>query len=173
LNRYFVGRGCNLGDRLATLRSAIDELAGSLRVELRGRSEIWETSPLGPGTGPFLNAVVEVFSELEPEALLVRLREIEVRHGRIRRERWGDRTLDLDLLCGFDADGREVVWNTATLTLPHPGVGERDFVLRPLLDIDAGLIVGGRNCAEQLAGLGDDQRTLLRRVDRPSDGSQT
>jgi 2-amino-4-hydroxy-6-hydroxymethyldihydropteridine diphosphokinase len=162
LNRYFVGLGCNLGDRLATLRSAIDELAGSFEVELRGRSQIWETSPLGPGTGPFFNAAVEVFSDLDPEALLVRLREIEVRHGRIRRERWGDRTLDLDLLCAFDAGGREVVWNTAMLTLPHPGVGERDFVLRPLLDIDAGLVVGGRNCAEQLAGLGEEQRTLLR-----------
>jgi 2-amino-4-hydroxy-6-hydroxymethyldihydropteridine diphosphokinase len=167
VNRYFVGLGCNLGDRLATLRSAIDELAASPGVELRRRSNIWETRPLGPGTGPFLNMAVEVVSELEPEALLERLREIEIRHGRIRRERWGDRTLDLDLLCAFAADGREVIRDTATLTLPHPGVGERDFVLRPLLDIDAGLIVGGRNCAEQLAGLVDAQRTLLRRMDQP------
>lgn len=166
MTRYFVGLGCNLGDRLATLRSAIDELAASRGVELLRCSDIWETRPLGPGSGPFLNAAVEVFADLEPEALLVRLREIEVRHGRIRRERWGDRTLDLDVLCAFDVDGREVVRDTATLTLPHPGVGERDFVLRPLVDIDAGLIVGGRNCAEQLAGLADDQRTLLRRVDR-------
>jgi 2-amino-4-hydroxy-6-hydroxymethyldihydropteridine diphosphokinase len=164
LIRYFVGLGCNLGDRLATLRSAIDQLAGNPDVELRRCSDIWETRPLGPGSGPFLNAAIEVFSELEPEALLATLREIEVRHGRIRRERWGDRTLDLDLLCAFDADGREVVCDTATLTLPHPGVGERDFVLRPLLDIDAELVVGGRNCAEQLAGLAEDQRTLLRRI---------
>jgi 2-amino-4-hydroxy-6-hydroxymethyldihydropteridine diphosphokinase len=165
LIRYFVGLGCNLGDRLATLRSAIDQLAGNPDVELRRCSDIWETRPLGPGSGPFLNAAIEVFSELEPEQLLAALREIEVRHGRIRRERWGDRTLDLDLLCAFDADGREVVCDSATLTLPHPGVGERDFVLRPLLDIDAALVVGGRNCAEQLAGLAEDQRTLLRRVD--------
>lgn len=164
-NRYFVGLGCNLGDRLATLRSAIDELAASPGVELRGRSNIWETRPLGPGSGPFLNAAVEVVAELEPELLLVRLREIEVRHGRVRRERWGDRTLDLDLLCAFDADGREVICDTATLTLPHPGVGERDFVLQPLLDIDPGLVVGGRNCAERLAGLADDQRTLLGRIE--------
>jgi 2-amino-4-hydroxy-6-hydroxymethyldihydropteridine diphosphokinase len=164
MNRYFVGLGCNLGDRLATLHSAIDELAASPGVELRGRSDIWETRPLGPGSGPFLNAAVEVLTDLEPEALLVRLREIEVRHGRIRRERWGDRTLDLDLLCAFAADGREVICDTATLTLPHPGVGERDFVLQPLVDIDPGLVVGGRKCAEQLAGLADEQRTLLRRI---------
>jgi 2-amino-4-hydroxy-6-hydroxymethyldihydropteridine diphosphokinase len=166
--RYFVGVGCNLGDRLASLRSAIDELAESPGVELHGRSGIWETRPLGPGSGPFLNAAVEVISELAPEALLERLRAIEIRHGRIRRERWGDRTLDLDLLCAFTVDGREVVCDMPTLTLPHPGVGERDFVLQPLLDIDGQLRVGGVDCAERLAALTDDQRTLLRRVDQPA-----
>lgn len=163
--RYFVGLGCNLGDRLATLRSAIGDLAGIPGVELRGRSDIWETRPLGPGSGPFLNAAVEVFAELEPEVLLERMREIEVRHGRIRRERWGDRTLDLDMLCAFDPDGRELACETDTLTLPHPGVCERDFVLGPLLDIDPELVVGGRSCAQQLAGLSDAQRTLLRRFE--------
>jgi 2-amino-4-hydroxy-6-hydroxymethyldihydropteridine diphosphokinase len=165
VTRYFVGVGCNLGDRLATLRSAIDDLGAIPGVQLRGRSAVWETRPLGPGSGPFLNAAVELCSEHEPERLLAALREIEVRHGRVRRERWGDRTLDLDLLCAFDDDGREIIRDTATLTLPHPGVGERDFVLRPLLDIDAGLVVGGRNCADLLVGLTDNQRTILRRVE--------
>jgi 2-amino-4-hydroxy-6-hydroxymethyldihydropteridine diphosphokinase len=165
--RYFVGVGCNLGDRLATLHAAIDELAADPSVALRGRSGIWETRPLGPGSGPFLNAAVEVVSELEPEALLERLRALEIRHGRIRRERWGDRTLDLDLLCGFADDGRELVCDTPNLTLPHPGVGERDFVLQPLVDIDPDLQVGGFGCAERLASLADDQRTLLRCVDPP------
>jgi 2-amino-4-hydroxy-6-hydroxymethyldihydropteridine diphosphokinase len=164
--RYFVGIGCNLGDRLATLRAAIEELAESPGVVLRGRSDIWETRPLGPGSGPFLNAAVEVITNLEPAALLERLRAIEIRHGRIRRERWGDRTLDLDLLCGFMTDGREIVCDTPSLTLPHPGVGERDFVLQPLVDIDAQLRVGGVGCADRLAALAEDQRTLLRRVDQ-------
>ena len=130
-----------------------------------GLSAIWETSPLGPGSGPFLNAAVELVGALEPEALLQRLRAIEILHGRIRRVRWGDRTLDLDLLCAFTDDGHEVVCDTDAVTLPHPGVNERDFVLQPLLDIDPQLRVRGVGCAERLAALTDDQRTLLRRVD--------
>jgi 2-amino-4-hydroxy-6-hydroxymethyldihydropteridine diphosphokinase len=162
--RYFVGLGCNLGDRLETMHRAIGELAASPGVELRGRSAIWETSPLGPGSGPFLNAAVEIVGDVQPEFFLQRLRAIEIQHGRIRRERWGDRTLDLDLLCAFTDDGREVVCDTDAVTLPHPGVTERDFVLQPLLDIDPQLQVGGVSCAERLAALAEDQRTLLRRV---------
>lgn len=164
MNRYFVGLGSNIGDRLGTVRSAIEEIGRISGVELGKRSHVWETRPMGPGSGPFVNAAVEVVCELEPRELLERLREIEIRHGRVRRERWGDRTLDLDLLCGFADDGRELVCEDPGLTLPHPGVLERDFVLQPLLDIDARLRVGGASCAETLAALPENGRTLLRRL---------
>lgn len=164
MNRYFIGLGSNLGDRVATIRSAIEELAETPGIALGGRSQLWETHPLGPGTGPFVNAAVELFSQLEPRAMLERLREIEVRHGRVRRERWGDRTLDLDFLCAFADDGAEITCDEDGLTLPHPGVLERDFVLRPLVDIDAQLRVRGSSCAEALADLADERRTLMGRV---------
>ena len=164
-SRYFVGVGSNLGDRIATVNRAIEQIGASSGIELGGRSQLWETRPLGPGSGPFINAAVEVFAEIDARGVLERLREIEIRHGRVRRERWGDRTLDLDLLCAFDGDGGEIRCEEEGLTLPHPGVMERDFVLRPLLDIDPRLLVRGGSCAERLAALGDDQRTILRRVD--------
>ncbi len=162
--RYFVGLGSNLGDRVATIRSAIEEIGETPEVEVRRRSKFWETRPLGPGNGPFINAAVEVVSTLEPQAFLGRLREIELRHGRVRRDLWGDRTLDLDFLCAFADDGREIIVDADGLTLPHPGVGERDFVLAPLLDIDAHLRIGAFACAERLAALTDEQRTVLRQV---------
>lgn len=165
--RFFVGIGSNLGDRLARLRSAVEELAAIPNVTLRRRSAIWETRPLGPGSGPFLNAAVELEGvALTPVELLDRLLEIERAHGRVRHQRWGDRTLDLDLLCGY-ADGSELVVDLPGLTLPHPEIGARDFVLQPLVDIDPDLSIFGRSCADRLAQLAEDQRTLLRRLDEP------
>ncbi len=158
--RWFVGLGSNLGDRLATLRSAVEALARIPTFELVAVSSAWSTRPMGPGSGPFLNAVVELRSDdgEQPERLLDELVRIEREHGRIRRERWGDRTLDLDLLCAF-VDGRELTCTSDRLTLPHPGVLVRDFVLRPLLELDAELVIGGRRCADALAAL--RERTLL------------
>jgi 2-amino-4-hydroxy-6-hydroxymethyldihydropteridine diphosphokinase len=114
--------------------------------------------------GSFLNAAVELHTRVPAEQLLERLLAIERHHGRIRRERWGDRTLDLDLLCGFDVDRRDRIIDTPSLTLPHPGLELRDFVLQPLTDIDPTLCVCGRSCAELLASLDHGQRTLLRKL---------
>jgi 2-amino-4-hydroxy-6-hydroxymethyldihydropteridine diphosphokinase len=165
--RYFVGLGSNLGDRLASLRGAVEELAQIEGVELRACSGVWETRPVGPGTGAFLNAAVELRANVEAEALLEQMLEIEARHGRVRVQRWGDRTLDLDLLCGFEADGHELVIDSDTLTLPHPEMFGRDFVLQPLVELDEGLRVGGQSCALELERLKDEERTLLRRLDAP------
>lgn len=166
MTRVYVGLGSNLGDRLANLRAAVEALAGLPGVTLGRRSQVWETRPLGPGTGPFLNAAVELLVEgVAPIDLLGHLLEIERAHGRERRERWGDRTLDLDLLCGYAEDGVELASDVAGLTLPHPGVGARDFVLRPLVDIDPALPIRGRTASEWLAALPDEDRTLLRRVE--------
>lgn len=163
--RYFVGLGSNLGDRLASLRAAATALAQLEGVELHACSGVWETRPVGPGSGAFLNAAVELRASIEAETLLASLLEIELAHGRVRVERWGDRTLDLDLLCGFEADGRELVIDSDALTLPHPEAFARDFVLRPLVELDPELRVRGRSCARALAELGEAQRTLLRRLD--------
>ncbi|MFO7561106.1 MAG: 2-amino-4-hydroxy-6-hydroxymethyldihydropteridine diphosphokinase [Enhygromyxa sp.] len=175
MTRFYVGLGSNLGDRLATLRSAVAALAALPGVTLARCSSIWETRPLGPGTGPFCNAAVELLCEgVSATELLAALLEIERAHGRQRRERWGDRTLDLDLLCGY-ADDRgelgdlvelvELVIDVAGLTLPHPGVGARDFVLQPLVDIDPELEIRGRTVGDWLAALPPEERTLLGRLD--------
>lgn len=152
--RVFIGLGSNLGERLAILRSAIAQLAALPGYQLVACSSAHATRPLGPGTGPFLNAALELRGESEatpdPEALLDALLRIEQAHGRVRRERWGDRTLDLDLLA-IVVDGRELAWASERLTLPHPGALERDFVLAPLLELDAALMIAGTRCADALA----------------------
>lgn len=154
--RWFIGVGSNLGDRLATLRSAAEALASVPGFERVAVSSAWSTRPLGPGSGPFLNAAVELRSANSeaPERLLDELLRIEREHGRIRRERWGDRTLDLDLLCAW-VDGSELICTSDRLTLPHPGVLVRDFVLRPLVELDATLIVAGRRCVDALAEIAE------------------
>ncbi|HLT39204.1 MAG TPA: 2-amino-4-hydroxy-6-hydroxymethyldihydropteridine diphosphokinase [Enhygromyxa sp.] len=166
MTRFFVAIGSNLGDRPATIRSAVEAMAALPGVIIGRRSHVWQTRPLGPGSGPFLNAAVELLcTDVEPAALLASLLEIERRHGRERRERWGDRTLDLDLLCGYAEDGGELVIDVPGLTLPHPGFGARDFVLQPLVDIDPGLLIRGRPSADWLAALADEDRTVLGRFD--------
>jgi len=165
VSRYYVGIGSNLGGRLARLRAAVEQLAGVPGVTLGRFSGVWETRPMGPGTGPFLNAAVELsYAIAGPERLLEEMLVIERGHGRLRRERWGDRTLDLDLLCGYaNNDNSEIIADLPGLTLPHPELGARDFVLQPLVDIDPSLVIDGRSCADLLAALADEERTLLRR----------
>lgn len=130
--RVVIGLGANLGDRLATLRSAV----AALRElgEVRATSAVYETEALLlPGAPPqpsYLNAAVLLDTAIEPEPLLDRLLAIERAHGRERRERWGPRTLDLDILW---IDGRTVA--TDKLVVPHPHLRERAFALRPLLDV--------------------------------------
>jgi 2-amino-4-hydroxy-6-hydroxymethyldihydropteridine diphosphokinase len=153
--RVFIGLGSNLGERLAILRSASAQLAALPGYRLVACSRAHATRPLGPGTGPFLNAALELHAAAadatpDPEALLDALLRIEQAHGRVRRERWGDRTLDLDLLAIL-VDTRELAWASERLSLPHPGALERDFVLVPLLELDAELALAGIRCADALA----------------------
>jgi 2-amino-4-hydroxy-6-hydroxymethyldihydropteridine diphosphokinase len=138
--RAAVGLGSNLGDRARNIAGAIAALSdtGSLyRV-----SSLYETAPIGgPKQGPFLNAVAVVDTELPARALLERCLEIERESGRERRERWGPRTLDLDILLYGDQAIEET-----DLTVPHPRMTERRFVLDPLLEVwpDAALPDGTR-----------------------------
>ena len=167
--RFFVGLGGNVGDRRDHLRRAAAALAGLAGVELCAASSLWETRPIGPGSGRFLNAAVELRSPAagpRPAELLAAMLAIEREHGRVRRERWGDRTLDLDLLCGFAVTG-ELELGEPGLRLPHPQLPRRDFVLCPLLELDPELRVGGRPCAELLAALAPGERSVLRRLPEP------
>jgi 2-amino-4-hydroxy-6-hydroxymethyldihydropteridine diphosphokinase len=127
----YVGLGSNLGDRRGLIREALKRLGRIDGVRVLKRSRIIETDPVGKTDQPkFLNAVAEVETRLEPGPLLSRLRAVERDLGRVRHERWGPRTIDLDLLLW---DDRSMA--TPRLTLPHPRLAERRFVLAPLAEL--------------------------------------
>jgi 2-amino-4-hydroxy-6-hydroxymethyldihydropteridine diphosphokinase len=128
----WIGLGSNLGDRYGILDAAVAALADAPGVSVETVSSYHETSPVGgpPGQGAFLNAAVSLETTLDPHQLLATLQEIESRAGRVRKVRWGERTLDLDLLiyaCKF--------LETPDLRLPHPRLAFRRFVLAPLAEI--------------------------------------
>lgn len=129
-----VALGSNLGDRPSHLAAGLRGLSSTPGTTLIRLSRVFETEPVGPpGQGPYLNAVVQLVTELAPEPLLARMQEIEDADGRERNtERWGPRTLDLDLLLFGDRRIRDT-----GLTVPHPGLAERLFVLAPLCDLAA------------------------------------
>lgn len=154
--RAVIALGGNLGDREDTLDSAVRALGATEGVHVVAVSDWIETAALRPwGIDPdapaYLNGVAVVDTVLGPQALLDVLNAIERDHGRIRGERWGDRTLDLDLV---DHGGRTL--HTERLTLPHPRAHDREFVLRPwvAVDPDAQLVGHGR-VADLLARLDD------------------
>jgi 2-amino-4-hydroxy-6-hydroxymethyldihydropteridine diphosphokinase len=130
VRRAYLGLGSNLGDRLAHLQSAVDGLAATARVSVVAVSRVYETDPVGPEQPDYLNAVVAVDTDLEPRALLELARRLEDSAGRVRRERWGPRTLDVDLLLVGDEHVDE-----PDLEIPHPRVQDRAFVRVPLADV--------------------------------------
>jgi len=148
--RAYVGVGSNLGDRWGHLELAARELRAAPGVMLLRASLVHDTRALGPRQPRFLNAVLELESELSATQLLVTLLGIEERAQRTRDVRWGARTLDLDLLLYGD----EVV-RTERLTLPHPGLLSRRFVLAPMAEL----------CPERIVpGTGRSVAALLRAV---------
>jgi len=152
----YVALGSNLGDRRAHLEAAFTALAALPHTRLVARSAIFETPPFGPpGQQNYYNAAAALETALSPLALLDALLAIEQARGRVRRERWGPRTLDLDLLLHGDAVVQE-----PRLTLPHPAMLERAFVLAPLNDIAAELIIAGRSVSRHLSTL--DQSGIYR-----------
>ena len=144
----WIGVGANLDhpfQRVAEALAGLDELPATRRT---ASSRIWRSPPMGPPDQPdYANAVARVETGLEPAELLAALHGQEDAAGRVRAERWGPRTLDLDLLIHG-----EHASDDPALRLPHPGLWERDFVLHPLAEIDPGLVLpGGRTLCEQLA----------------------
>lgn len=149
-----IAIGSNLGDRVATFQAAVRALAEADGVEVTAISTPIETVAVKPdGEDPeapaYLNAVVLVRTTLAPRELLRLLNDLERDHGRVRAERWGDRTLDLDIVdyAGLQSSNED-------LTLPHPRAHERAFVLRPWLEVAPEAVLPGRGrVADLLAAL--------------------
>jgi 2-amino-4-hydroxy-6-hydroxymethyldihydropteridine diphosphokinase len=140
----YLALGSNLGERLDTLRRAVDELDDMGGIDVVRTSSVFETDPVGPPQPDFLNVVVSIQTTLEPRALLDAVRSIEQRLGRVRHERWGPRTIDIDILT-YD----RLVLDEPDLQVPHPRMHERAFVLVPLGELDADPpLPGGRRLAE-------------------------
>jgi 2-amino-4-hydroxy-6-hydroxymethyldihydropteridine diphosphokinase len=128
----YIGLGSNLGDSRQILLEAVQKLATLGTVKT---SRLYQSPPMGPQDQPnYLNAVVQLETDLAPLVLLDELQRFEQESGRVRLRRWGERTLDLDLL----VYGQEHIQNER-LTVPHVGLFERDFVVIPLLDLDANI----------------------------------
>lgn len=129
-DRVFVGVGANLGDAIATVRAAIEALHEIDGCEVVARSSLYRTAPVDAAGSDYINAVVQLRTRLQPMALLKAMQAVEERFGRERPYRNAPRTLDLDLLLHGE---RRIV--TPVLTLPHPRMHERAFVLAPLAEI--------------------------------------
>ena len=139
MTRAYLALGSNLGDRLANLQTAVDDLAGAAGVRVDALSRVYETAPVGgPPQDPFLNAVVAVDTDLPPHALLALAQQLERDARRVRGERFGPRTLDVDVLLYDD-----LALDDPDLVIPHPRMWERGFVLAPLRDVAPHLVDAG------------------------------
>ena len=133
----YIGLGSNLGDSRQILIEAVQKLATLGTVKT---SKLYQSPPMGPQDQPnYLNAVVQLQTDLAPLALLDQLQSFEQESGRVRLRHWGERTLDLDLLLYAE---KNII--NERLTVPHVGILERDFVVIPLLDLDTELQVNGQ-----------------------------
>ncbi|TDJ69727.1 MAG: 2-amino-4-hydroxy-6-hydroxymethyldihydropteridine diphosphokinase [Proteobacteria bacterium] len=143
----YVGLGSNLDNPIGQLRTAKSALSMLPRTRLERCSSFYRTVPVGYAEqSDFLNAVCRLSTELDPAMLVEHLLAIEVQHGRVeRKQKWGPRILDLDLLL-YD----QSVMSTPGVTVPHPRLHERAFVLYPLSELDRDLIVPGRGKVAEL-----------------------
>ncbi|TMP43562.1 2-amino-4-hydroxy-6-hydroxymethyldihydropteridine diphosphokinase [Pseudoalteromonas citrea] len=138
MNTVYIGLGANLDDPIAQLHNAVDALRSLAQCQLITVSKFYASKPMGPQDQPdYVNAVAKLSTSLAPEALLDSLQKIELEQGRQRKsERWGPRTLDLDILL-FAND----IINTPRLVVPHYGLCQREFVVYPLLELEPELIL--------------------------------
>jgi 2-amino-4-hydroxy-6-hydroxymethyldihydropteridine diphosphokinase len=141
-----ISLGSNLGDRLHYLQNALDLLNKVTGTQVHSVSPVFETDPVGgPEQGQYLNAVAVVKTVLSPEQFLAATQKIELEQNRERNERWGPRTLDIDLLA-MDTEVR----STPELELPHPRAHERAFVLLPWSLLDPDFVIPGKSSVAQL-----------------------
>ena len=151
----YIGVGSNMGDRQANIDAALRSLGGVAGIDVVAVSSVQPSRPVGGPSGQrdYFNAVVAIRTTLDPRALLDTLRRIEQQLGRRRIERWGPRTIDLDLLL-YD---QEMI-DEEDLVVPHPRMHQRRFVMEPLAEIAPDVMhpVLGRSASEILRGLPDD-----------------
>lgn len=139
ITQAYLGLGSNVGDRLTNLQSAADLLDARTDLRVAASSRVWETDPVGgPPQPDYLNAVLEVQTELAPRGLLEACQRVEEALHRDRAVRWGPRTIDVDILL-FD----DVSMNEPDLTIPHPRLQERAFVVLPLMELAPELLLPG------------------------------
>ncbi|MDX3105758.1 2-amino-4-hydroxy-6-hydroxymethyldihydropteridine diphosphokinase [Nonomuraea angiospora] len=157
--KVVLALGSNLGPRFQTLQGAVDTLFDAPGLEFVQASPVYETDPVGgpPGQKPYLNAIVIAETTLQPRTLLERAQSVENAFGRVRTERWGPRTLDVDLIVVGDT-----VCEEPELTLPHPLAHERAFVLVPWAQADPDAVVPGRGRVTELLAALDQQGVRLR-----------
>ena len=155
----FVGLGSNLEEPVRQIECAIKLLEAIPGTELVSRSSLYRSAPLGTIAQPdFVNAVAKIVTLLDAYSLLQSLQEIEHSQGRVRGERWGPRVLDLDLLV---YEGARI--DEPALTVPHPGIAERNFVLLPLQEIAPDLVIPGLGCVADIAV--DQREPRISRID--------
>ena len=142
----YIGLGSNLDDPVMQIKTALRQLADLDQCRVLKASSLYCSPPMGPRDQPdYVNAVVLLRTALAADELLDALQAIERQHARVRDRHWGPRTLDLDLLLY----GRTGI-DSARLTVPHPGIAERNFVLYPLAEVDPALVIPGRGAVEAL-----------------------
>ncbi|OPX84463.1 MAG: 2-amino-4-hydroxy-6-hydroxymethyldihydropteridine pyrophosphokinase [Pelotomaculum sp. PtaB.Bin104] len=151
----YIGLGSNIGDKVANIKAALAALNNSQKVRVKRVAPYYRTEPIGyTAQDWFVNTVAELETLLSPHQLLFLLLTLEDRFGRVRTERWGPRVIDLDLLL-YD----QIEINTLELTIPHPRMHERAFVMVPLAVLAPELVIPGRGKVAELAALlaGDQQ----------------
>jgi len=162
MHRVYIGLGSNLGDRKANLREAEEKLAALPETRIVKASSLYESEPLGNAKTWFVNSVLELETEFEPDELLKRTKAIETTMGRkrVKGKRWGSRIIDLDLLL-FD---NQTV-SKRTLKIPHPEMHKRRFVLLPLSELAPHVTHPqvGSTISELLGGLKDPKKVVLLR----------
>jgi 2-amino-4-hydroxy-6-hydroxymethyldihydropteridine diphosphokinase len=162
MHRVYIGLGSNLGDRKANIREAEERLAALPATRIVKASSLYESEPLGNAKTWFVNSVLEIETEFEPDELLKRTKAIETAMGRkrVKGKRWGSRIIDLDILL-FDSQ----TIGKRTLKIPHPEMHKRRFVLLPLSELAPHVTHPqlGTTISELLGGLKDQKRVVLLR----------
>jgi 2-amino-4-hydroxy-6-hydroxymethyldihydropteridine diphosphokinase len=161
-HQVYIGIGSNLGNKRENYLEALERIAKTPKTRIIKESSVYESQPLGDSKEWFINGVIEIETELKPELLLTKFKNIERAMGRKKvRKRWGARIIDLDILL-YDS----LVMNKKTLKIPHPEMHQRKFVLIPLSELAPQVIhpVLGTSISELLVGVKDDKRVSLARL---------